>query len=392
MTDKIYYTDSYQTSFTSIVEEQKTTPEGTWIKFPATIFYPGGGGQLPDKGLINEADLDLVKEDAGEIWHLVKNGNEMIVDSEVSLKLDWDWRYYNMQQHSGQHLISHVLWEHHLKTVSVHLGESYTLIEVEGTYPDDKMIQTVENETNQLIRDARPMKAYWVDRETIDKLPLRKPAGDWDNLRIVEIEGLDYSACGGTHVRNTAEIGLVKCVGTEKIRGHARLKFVIGPRAYEYLNQLHDINTDLKLNLQTDPDQFITKIDSLRAELSEKKKETEFYRNEFIISQSNRLASEYSDSDQPVVIEVRDGIYDDWKHIAKLLANDNNKLVFIVFENRFVLTAPEHHSFNTVDFMKQFGPELKLKGGGPQGFVQGSLESANMENVKTAISNYINIL
>ena len=111
MNEKLYYTDGYKQECTARIIKQKTDDKGLWLQLDQNIFYPGGGGQLPDKGQIAGNDLHAILEEEGVIWHCIEKNNSINDGIEVKVKIDWPTRYQNMQQHSGQHLLSHVLWE-----------------------------------------------------------------------------------------------------------------------------------------------------------------------------------------------------------------------------------------------------------------------------------------
>lgn len=388
MTQKLYYNDSYLTSCKAIVQDQKNTQDGLWLAFDQTVFYPGGGGQLADKGMINHQPVLDVKVEDDRIWHQVQPANEEDW-SGVQMQIDWSWRYYNMQQHSGQHLLSHLLWERQLKTVSVHLGESYTLIEVEGATPQIDQLQQIEARVNEKIRQAVPIRAYWVERDAVQNLPLRKPAGEWTKLRVVEIEGQDYSACGGTHVNNTSEIGLIKYISMEKIRGHFRLKYKIGQTAYDYLNTLHSLTRELMDKLHTDPEQFAVKLASLENELVARKKLGNFYRRYYIDFKSQEIGQTAKEPGGVIVFTAEEGTFDDWKEIAQSLVKGCGQAVFIFIEQRFMLLIPENIKLDGAGFLKTYGQRLGLRGGGPADFVQGMATQRDPELVRKCLLDAI---
>ena len=264
------------------------------------------------------------------------------------------------------------------------------MIEVEGGFPDDELMLKVEDEANQLIRGAIPIKTFIADRKEAEALPLRKPAGDWHELRIVEINGIDYSACGGTHVNNTSEIGLIKYIGTEKIRGHARLKFVTGELAYKYFGQLHAITNQIKESLQTDPAQFPEKLNSLIEELSRIKKENNQLKKYYIQYLSNDIIKNSDAENGLILAEVKDGSFEDIKEISKHLAKEYNKINFIYGNGRFSLCVPENDNFDAVQFIRKEGSHLNLKGGGPKDFIQGVYTDLNKNKLREILKTYIN--
>ena len=389
MSDKLYYKDSYQRECLARIVKQKSDEKGLWLQLDQNLFYPGGGGQLPDKGYIAGSELQAILEEEGIIWHCVGKNAAIKDGDEIQVKIDWSVRFQNMQQHSGQHLLSHVLWENRLKTVSVHLGENYTMIEVEGDFPDDRQMQKVEDEANQLIRQAIPVKSFIADRKEADALPLRKPAGKWAELRIVEIEGMDYSACGGTHVKNTMEIGLIKYISSERIRGHARLKYVIGELAYDYFNQLHSIMNQMKESLQTDPAQFPEKVNSLTEDLNRLKKENNQLKKYYIQFHCNNILNKTTPGSKLTIFEFTDGNFEDIKEISKHLANENNKINFVYGNGRFSLCVPENENFDASLFIREQAQNLNIKGGGPRDFVQGVYTDIDQNKLTEILNKYI---
>ncbi len=389
MFEKLYYKDSYQQKCTVRIIKQKEDDTGLWLQLDKNLFYPGGGGQLPDKGHIAGNKLQAMLEDKDVIWHCVEKNAVIKEGDEVQVKIDWSFRYQNMQQHSGQHLLSHVLWENALRTVSVHLGENYTMIEVEGGFPDDRLMHKIEDKANQLIRQAIPIKTFITDRDGSETLPLRKPAGDWSELRIVEIDGVDYSACGGIHVNNTSEIGLIKYIGVEKIRGHARLKFVIGALAYQYFELLHTTMNQIKESLQTDPAQFSEKLNSLTEDINRFKKENNQLKKYYIRYLCDQILRETTPGSKLIIFESADGNFENLKEISKYLANEHKKISFIYGNGRFSLNVPDNENFDARLFIREQGQILNLKGGGRVDFVQGVYTNIDKNKVKEILNSYI---
>lgn len=388
MSEKIYYLDSYQQSVSAKILEIEESEAGRWLLTDRSIFYPGGGGQLPDRGTIGDAPVTSIKSVDEHVWHLIPTEFSAQVGQEIEMRIDWDWRFYNMQQHTGQHLLSHILFERNMPTVSVHLGEDYTLIEVDGVFPDAALLNEIEKLANELIRRALPVRVYWVSREEIGRFPLRKPAGDWQQLRVIEIDGLDYSACGGTHVQNTAEIGLIKLVSVEKIRGHGRIKAFIGDRADVYFTALHQSSAQLKDMLKCEVDQFAARFTAQRDEMTRLKKEREFYRQSFVESQSRQLAAQSADS-LFIVHHLAEGGWPDALDIARSLGINFRKIAFIWFENRFALISPDANVFDVQQFMKDFREKLGLNGGGSQGLAQGMIVRVNERQIRQALFDFL---
>ncbi len=390
MTQKIFYQDAYARHINAQVLEHRQKDGAHWLLLDQTIFYPGGGGQLPDKGFINHKPIDDVREKDGVIWHKVNLTKEAVPPgSTVTLELDWAYRYYQMQQHSGQHLLSAILHQHGYPTVSVHLGEAHTLIEVEGTLPENVLLRQIENEAQFYVTQALPIRIHFVSKENATQLPLRRPPKELDTLRIVEIAGLDYSACGGIHVASTAEIGLIKILGSERIRGHVRIKAVIGQRAFDYFDELHQINILLREKLNTDHFQFNARVAQMQEEIGYLKKLSKFYAKYFIQYESERLAKE---TDSVLIVQkLEHGELEDAAEIAKKLSKDFGKVALLQFDRRFYLASPDPQILDTIKFLKEEAESLEIKGGGPQGFGQGIMKRNNLNAFERKLREYLKI-
>ncbi len=226
MTERLYYTDSYLREFHARVVER--SEDGRTVYLDRTLFYPASGGQPFDLGSIAGVAVIEVADEEERIAHRL--AAPLAVDGEVAGKIDWVRRFDHMQQHSGQHLLSAVFEElFGLHTVSFHLGADSATIDLEGGPVEARTVVEAERRANQLVSENRGMDVRFEDARAAHGL--RKPSEREGMLRIVSIDGLDRSACGGTHVRSTGEIGPILLRRTEKIRQSVRVEFVCGGRA-----------------------------------------------------------------------------------------------------------------------------------------------------------------
>ncbi len=385
---EIYYQKPYQRVLNARLVSLEQTPAGCWLATSDSIFYPGGGGQASDRGRLAGHAVSKIKKKNGTIWHFIEDKAQLQVGENVKLELDWAWRYYNMQQHTGQHLLSHILHKEGFPTVSVHLGEEYTLIEVEGGIPDESRLDHIEREVNERVRRRLAVKSYEVNRAQAERLPLRRPPGDWQTLRIVEIDEVDFSACGGTHVFNTAEIGYIKIAGLEKIRGHARIKAYIGDRADRYFRQLHKIAEAIKTRLNTKPQRFEQRIQDLLERNKALKKETAYYEERYLQYRAEQLYQSRGDTEHRLlVVKVADCNPSQAQTMARYLSEQRNVLSFFMVDGKFVLSVPESSKFDGQDFLKQNQTALGIKGGGSPSLLQGRMDNEHISEVRKALLN-----
>lgn len=223
MTGRLYHNDCYLAKF----EASVVKADGSRVYLDRTAFYPASGGQPHDYGTISGAKVLEVVDEGDRIAHLVDQPVRLEI---VPCEVDWPRRYDHMQQHTGQHLLSAVLErEFEWKTLSFHLGPEVSTIELSTPHiAPVQMLQAVRA-ANEFVSQNRPVCiSYEQNPKGLRKITERN-----GEVRIVSIEGLDRSACGGTHVRSTAEVGPILLRRTERIRGNTRLEFVCGTRALE---------------------------------------------------------------------------------------------------------------------------------------------------------------
>lgn len=266
-TERLYYTDCYLSTFTANVVE--TAEEGRRVYLDRTAFYPSSGGQPNDWGMFaGRRVVDVIDEDE-RIAHVVESPVEK---TTVEGQIDWPRRYDHMQQHTGQHLLSAALVElFQIPTLSFHMGTEVSTIELGASEWTPRHLDSVEERVNEIVGEARAVRILFEDAEVVQDL--RKPSARTGTLRIIEIDRLDRSACGGTHVRSTAELGPIQIRKSEKIRGHVRIEFVCGLRAQRRARQDFRVLSELARQGAAQIDRLPEQISSLRERLSEAEKE-----------------------------------------------------------------------------------------------------------------------
>ncbi len=223
MTERLYYTDAYVREFPARVVESAAG----FVYLDRTAFYPTSGGQPHDTGRIGSATVLEVVDEGEKISHRVSGE---VAAGAVECTIDWERRFDHMQQHTGQHLLSAVFVELlGAGTVSFHLGQESSTIDIAAASFDAAAARRVEERANALVFENRPVRVSF--EEATEAQGLRKASSRDGALRIIDIEGYDRSACGGTHVRATGEIGVILIRKLEKIRGTTRVEFLCGMRA-----------------------------------------------------------------------------------------------------------------------------------------------------------------
>jgi len=276
MTEKIYYRDSYQRSFSAVVKAKQDDFEGAMVQLDQTCFYPTSGGQPCDRGQLAGFEVLVVEEEGGAVLHLLQ-GNRVEVGQAVEGEIDWSLRFDHMQQHTGQHLLSQAFTRVlEAETVSFHLGRESATIDLARDDLTSEDICRVEDLANRVIFESRPIEIRFVDSQEQHDLPLRKLSEREGMIRVIEIADFDFSACGGTHCRSTGEVGLIKIRKWERAKKRARVEFYCGWRALrDYRWKNHSLSRLSQLYSKTDREvveaaqEHLEREDSQRKEISE---------------------------------------------------------------------------------------------------------------------------
>lgn len=245
MTTRLYWEDAYRTEFDATVVRRLTSDGRPAVVLDRTLFYPDAGGQPPDQGMLGEARvIGVAEEEGGDIVHVLDRdlpaGPLAAQGESVHGAIDGSRRFDHMQQHTGQHLLSQSFVRTlELDTVSVRIGARDTTIDLAGAPLAQPVLDDVERFACSVIYENRPVRSFFATEEEVGRLPLRRAPAMRDRIRVVEIDGFDWSACGGTHLRATGEIGAIKIMGQERRGDLVRISFRCGRRAADDHREKH---------------------------------------------------------------------------------------------------------------------------------------------------------
>nr|MBA2668037.1 alanyl-tRNA editing protein [Trueperaceae bacterium] len=246
---RLEHLDSYRTDFEAWLEEIEPAPRGAWWRLDVSAFYPTSGGQQHDTGDVhalgrNYRVADVTLRD-GEVWHLVTAAEDVATEdvaaesatatlgAAVTGRVDWSRRFRHMQRHTAQHLLSQafVRLDVAYATRSVALSGADLTLDLAGD-PDDDAIAEAERQVNDVAARALPIRAFEIDEASVPLYPLRRPPKVRGRIRVVAMGTWEHSACGGTHLRSTAEALPVLVTGRERVRGDlVRVTFRAGLEA-----------------------------------------------------------------------------------------------------------------------------------------------------------------
>ena len=231
MTEKLYYLDSHLAEFDALVLSCEAAEGGFDVVLDRTAFFPEGGGQRADTGFLADARVSDVQERGGLILH--RTDAPLEAGAQVHGKLDFEQRLRRMQNHSGEHIVSGLVhasfgWDN----VGFHMGEACMTIDFNGELSWEELMR-IEQRANEVVRADLPVRAWLPKEDALKTMDYRSKLELTENVRIVEIEGVDRCACCAPHVAHTGEIGVVKILDSERHRGGVRVSVICGMDALE---------------------------------------------------------------------------------------------------------------------------------------------------------------
>jgi alanyl-tRNA synthetase len=375
LTRKLYYENPYKFEFEARVIDSSFTKDRHAIVLDETCFYPEGGGQPSDQGWLNEARVHDVQYKNGEIIHYV---DSQISEEKVKGKIEKDRRMDFMQQHTGQHILSQSLLRvGNINTVSVHFGENYITIETDAPSINGEVLSEVEILANKTINSNLPVNIHWVSPAEVEKFNIRRPPPEVEKIRVIEVEGFDFAACGGLHVSRSGEIGLVKIIGQEKIRNHVRIKALIGKRAYMDYDKKTKIVMELS-QLMTCGEEFILdRVKDIAAQLKDTRRENYQLQSERIRGLADTLVSSAVSFDEVQFIQYQFDNVDNklLKTLVDTIVGTPERIIAVInnvsSQIRWIVAHSLSRQLNLLDIIQPLFPIIDAKGGGKPDYIQG---------------------
>jgi alanyl-tRNA synthetase len=410
MSERLYYSESFLTSFeahvSDIREVSRHQGQPLWqISLDRTAFYPTSGGQPHDTGTLTATApsgatlrapiLTVEEDDAGEIWHTT--AKPLLAGTAVLGEIDWDRRRDHMQQHSGQHLLSAAfLRETGAPTVSFHLGETASTIDLAVEGISAEQLRKVEDTANRVISENRPVTTRVLSRTEAEALltagALRKLPERDGSIRVIDIESFDLNACGGTHVSSTGQIGGLLLRGTERVKQGVRVEFVCGLRAVASARKDLAILTQAAASLSVGPGLVPEAVERLIAENKAGNKARQKLHEELADYHAARLLVE-SPIESGLRI-VRRSFADHDTGYLKLLASrltasapQTCAILASTVEDpaRVILASSRDLAVDCGGVLRKALAELGLRGGGSTTMAQGQVPKERLEALLSAL-------
>ena len=338
---------------------QRQEGEHYLVVLEETIFYPTGGGQPHDLGSINGIPLLDVVEQDGVVIHVLEHP---LHGDDVSCVLDWPRRLDHMQQHSGQHLLSAIFHDQYgYRTESFHLGEEYCSIDISTPSLSQEEQISVETMVNQVIFSNLSIVNYSLGPDERRDVPLRKIPDLEGNLRIVEIAGLDYSPCSGTHVSTTSQIGLVKIIKSEKYKGMTRVYFLCGDRALRDYKRKHEICHSLGDLLSVPVEELHERMTLEIGRKQELEKKMQELKHELLHLRAQRIVDQ---DESPFYLEHQGTSIEEAQQLARSVLSLTTATVIINLGERLILAHNQANELHLGQLIKEKAVPLGGRGGG----------------------------
>lgn len=369
-TERLYYTDSYLRAFDAHVLDATPHERGHAVMLDRTAFFPTSGGQPNDLGVLGgTAVLDVLDSDDGTVRHVVGRSLAGAVRGEI----DWPRRFDHMQQHTGQHILSQAaLRALGAQTVSVHLGAERCTLDLDRPDLTAPQADAVEDLANALVTEDRPVHTRFVEETELASLGLRRPPKTRGVIRLVEVDGFDRSACGGTHVRRTGEIGLIKLRRWERYKGGVRVEFACGGRALRDYRWKHVLITDLAGALTVKDREVGEAVTRMAGQLKEREREAGELRDRLLEREAEeRLAA--AEGRPKVIAAVLEGSIDEAVALAGKIVASGEAAVAFASGGRIIVACAPALGIDASAVLRAVVEPLGGRGGGRKQFAQGAV-------------------
>ncbi len=388
MTEKLYYKDAYMREFDAHIVEVSTDGSDLLIRLDETAFYPEGGGQGADHGVMRtpsgfEISIVDVHEKDGDIWHSAQPEEgeakqavsaafpELQPGQAVHGCIDWERRFDHMQQHSGEHIVSGMICSaFDCDNVGFHMGEDTVTIDYNVRISPEEAAE-IEARANQYIWEDHPFIVMWPDADELKRLDYRSKKELSGEVRITSFPGADMCACCGTHVSSSAQVGLVKLVSAKNFHEGTRIEMYCGKRALDFLSAGQAANKETAVLLSTSEENTPSRVQHLIEENTQLKSQVSALADRML----EVIADRYNGQENILIIDD-DLPPEQGRQLADMISDRNDTLVAVFTKAGGVYRyALIHKGADISALVKDMNAALFGRGGGRNGFAQGSAEA-----------------
>ena len=379
MTHRLYYSDAYLPTFTATVTRVDT--DRSSVLLDRSAFYPTSGGQPHDVGTLGAtAVTDVIDGDEG-VMHVVESLTGLQPGDTVAGSIDWARRFDLMQQHTGQHLLSALCADlHGWPTLSVHFGDDYCTVDIAAPQVDGTTLRDIERTANARITENRAVTVSFEDAATAGGL--RKPSDRTGELRVVTIDGIDRSACGGTHVRHTGEIGSMLLRRAERTKGGTRVEFLCGARAVTRASADAELLSRAARALSAAPEELPALVEAQLQRLTDTERERKRLAGELARYEAQAMwngVTPGADGVRRVRLDLLDKPVRDGEPLARELTALGGCIVLAISTSPsgVMLATAADTGLDAGALLKPALAAVGGRGGGSPRLAQGSVEDAN---------------
>ena len=395
MTNKKYLENSYLTEYEGKILLNRQVDDKFHLLLDKTIFYPDGlGGQKGDIGTINGINVEYSFEKEDKIYHVT---SEKVPGSEGLILINWENRLKIMQQHTTQHLVSQCFKKlYNIDTLGFHASKDFISIDLNIDSISQEQIENVEELANSVIQNNLEVKTYFPDEKELELIDFRREPKVNHDLRVVEIETFDFAACGGTHVKKTGELGLIKIIDTSRVNKNTRITVVSGQLALKDYNTKNEIITKINYELSANTDNILDKFSSLVEQNNNLKENYSKLKKEyyFLLKKNIMLNNE---NKKIVIYDFSKFPFEDAQLLSKEFEDENVILAIYNNQNLNIIPLLVKVCGNLDISLKEFNNALKnklnFKGGGKDHLIQGVIVNSKDSNIEeflySQLKNYI---
>jgi alanyl-tRNA synthetase len=392
MTERLYYNDSYTMDFTARVTDRIEHDQKFAVVLDQTYFYPTGGGQPNDLGMINGIEVIDVFSREEAVYHILTSP---LNANEVACQVDFTRRFDHMQQHTAQHILTQAFVQTaNANTVSFHLSGDTVTIDLDTAGITSATVIRVEDLTNQIVFENRPVTARLIDPKSVTDAGVRmRKMPDQihtDGLRVIDIGEFDVTACGGTHVAHTGEIGIIKVVKLEKRGDKTRVDFRAGGRALSDYRAKNSVANRLTVELTCAFEDTPEAVTRIKDDLQTAQRALKAATNQLLSYEAAKLIAEnpphngirmikmaFENRDVNEVRMLASSLIENTETIALLGTSGEKAQIF--------LARSADLSYNMNDYLKPVLEVIGARGGGQPGFAQGGGVKTTLEQIKAAL-------
>ena len=373
-TEKLYYQDSFIQSFPAQVLSCQAAGEVWKVVLDQTAFFPEGGGQPADLGILGAVRVLDVHEKDGVVVHSCSG--PLAEGETVMGKIDWNRRFDHMQQHSGEHVLSGILCgDYHCSNVGFHLGAETVTIDYNADISWEQAL-AAEAKANRIIWENREVEITYPSPAELESLEYRSKKALTGQVRIVTFPGADCCACCGTHVTATGQVGLVKILSCQKFREGVRMEILCGERAFRYLAEVYSQARDIAQGLSAKPAEITAAVERVKEELATLKIRTAHLEEQVFadIARENAGKGNVLLFQEPLrpdsVRRLSDAVAKACGGLSAVFAGEGDHFAYALVRADAADISP---------LVKALNAALRGRGGGRNGFAQGSVQASQKE-------------